>query len=78
MGVPIYCCSRNKKEEEIIGESIILNDNIHNICNIQLNNTNKTGTLNSKYKQFIKRKNDNTQNQTVLSSLSKNALLILK
>ena len=48
MGVHIYCCSRNKKINDLIGgESIILNDKIQNISNIQLNNiiTNNTGTI---------------------------------
>ena len=47
MGVHIYCCSRNKKIDDLIGESIILNDKIQNISNIQLNKiiTNNTGTI---------------------------------
>ena len=49
MGVHI-CCTRNKKEDDLIGESIILNDEIQSISNKQLNKivTNNTGTISSK------------------------------
>ena len=69
MGVPIYCCSRNKKEDDLCEEpSIIIGDRTENKINLGLSNTktNNSGTINFSKKNSIKKKkelNNNTKNK---------------
>ena len=76
MGVPICCCSRNRKEEELIGESIILNDKIQNISNLQLNNTktNNTGTITFSKMNSLKNKKESYINSKYKQSIGKNQI----
>ena len=61
MGVPIYCCSRNKKEDDLCEEpSIIIGDRTENKINLGLSNTktNNSGTINFSKKNSIKKKKE--------------------
>ena len=84
MGVPIYCCSRNKKEDDLCEEpSIIIGDRTENKINLGLSNTktNNSGTINFSKKNSIKKKkelNYNTKNKQSKGNAFKDSNLLKK